>query len=50
MNSDGFRTMDFDKVDWKNSYVIIGCSHVQGIGNPYEETIGEYISKNFLHQ
>ena len=45
MNSDGFRTMDFDKVDWKNSYVILGCSHVQGIGNPYEETIGEYISK-----
>ena len=45
MNSDGFRTIEFDKVDWKNSYVIIGCSHVQGIGNPYDETIGEYISR-----
>lgn len=45
MNSDGFRTMEFDKVDWKNSYVIIGCSHIQGIGNPYKETIGQYISR-----
>tara|TARA_B100001057_G_scaffold100735_1_gene97738 strand:+ start:7613 stop:8626 length:1014 start_codon:yes stop_codon:yes gene_type:complete len=43
-NSDGFRAPEFDKVDWKNSYVILGCSHVFGTGNPDNETIGAYIS------
>ena len=45
MNSDGFRSPEFDTVDWKNSYVIIGCSHIQGIGTTYDNTIGEVISR-----
>ncbi len=45
MNSDGFRTRELDKVDWKNSYVILGCSHIHGLGNQYHETIGEFISR-----
>ena len=48
-NSFGFRAPEFDTVDWKNSYVIVGCSHVQGIGNPFDETIGQYISKELGH-
>lgn len=44
-NSDGFRAPEFDTIDWKNSYVILGCSHVFGIGNPYQDTIGEFLSK-----
>ena len=45
MNSDGFRTIEFDKVDWENSYVIIGV-HMLRLGNPYK-TICEYIKKTF---
>lgn len=48
-NSFGFRAPEFDTVDWKNSYVILGCSHVQGTGNPFEETIGQYIAKELGH-
>lgn len=48
-NSFGFRAPEFDTVDWKDSYIILGCSHVLGIGNPYEETIGQYISKELNH-
>ena len=44
-NSEGFRTTEFDKVDWKNSYVILGCSYVFGIGVPQQETIGHYIEQ-----
>ena len=49
LNSFGFRAPEFDTVDWKNSYVIFGCSHVQGVGNPFEETIGQYISEELGH-
>lgn len=45
MNSDGFRSPEFDRVDWRNSYVILGCSHIQGIGTTYENTIGEFIAR-----
>lgn len=45
LNSDGFRAPEFESVDWKNSYVIFGCSHVFGLGNPNKETISEHISK-----
>ena len=44
-NSEGFRTTEFDKVDWQNSYVILGCSYVFGIGVPQRETIGHYIEQ-----
>ena len=45
INSFGFRAPDFNTVDWRNSYVILGCSHVFGVGTPYHETIGQYIAK-----
>jgi len=45
INSFGFRAPEFDTVDWKNSYVILGCSHVFGVGTAYEETIGQYIAR-----
>tara|TARA_Y100000389_G_scaffold170369_1_gene177303 strand:- start:5275 stop:6510 length:1236 start_codon:yes stop_codon:yes gene_type:complete len=44
-NKQGFRCdTDFDEIDWKNSYVITGCSHIYGIGQQKSETIGEIIS------
>ena len=45
-NKQGFRcNKDFDEIDWKNSYVITGCSHIYGIGQQLNETIGEMISE-----
>lgn len=32
LNSLGYRTKEFDKIDWKNSIVIFGCSSVLGVG------------------
>lgn len=38
-NSDGYRTKEFKTIDWKNSVVVFGCSHVYGIGNAEDDTI-----------
>ena len=45
-NVHGFRAPDFDTVDWENSWIILGCSHVLGIGNPVDETLGSYIQQH----
>ena len=43
-NNQGFRNnVDFDKVDWKNSYVVFGCSMITGVGQPLDGTIVEYL-------
>ena len=34
-----------DDYDFSDKIVILGCSHVQGVGIEYEHTIGEYLSK-----
>lgn len=38
-NEYGFRTQSFDKIVWQDSVVILGCSHVEGIGLAEEDTI-----------
>lgn len=45
VNSLGYRAPEFDTVDWKNSVVIFGCSHVFGIGVDDNDTISAYLSK-----
>lgn len=42
-NSKGFRTYPLNKIDWKNSIVIFGCSIVHGVGNAVEDTISSII-------
>lgn len=44
-NKYGFRTVEFDKLDWSNCIVLSGCSIVEGIGNPIENTIGYYLEE-----
>lgn len=39
VNSEGYRTDEFDHIDWKNSIVMFGCSHVFGTGNDDADTI-----------
>ena len=45
VNSQGYRTKEFDQIDWKNSIVMFGCSHVYGIGNDDKQTIPYYLEK-----
>ncbi len=39
LNSQRFRCAEFNTIDWKTSYAMIGCSHVFGQGNDIENTI-----------
>jgi hypothetical protein len=43
VNKSGYRTAEFDKIDWKNSVVLFGCSNVFGIGVAEDETISYYL-------
>lgn len=45
INSLGYRAPEFDQVDWNNSLVIFGCSHVFGTGVSVEHTISSQLSK-----
>lgn len=45
VNSSGYRAPEWDTIDWANSVVIFGCSHVVGIGLAEDETIGYQLSK-----
>lgn len=44
-NKNGYRTYDFDAIDWKNSIVIFGCSNVFGVGLDDSDTISYQLSK-----
>ena len=39
LNEQRFRCPEFDTIDWKTSYAMIGCSHVFGEANDIENTI-----------
>jgi hypothetical protein len=45
LNKHGYRTVEFDSVDWANSIVIFGCSNVYGIGVGEEDTLSSQLSK-----
>lgn len=39
VNKNGYRTAEFETIDWKNSIVVFGCSTVFGTGLDENETI-----------
>lgn len=43
INSEGYRTIEFSDVDWKNSIVMFGCSHVFGLGVDDLHTIPKFL-------
>lgn len=43
LNQHGFRTKEFDEIDWANSVVIFGCSQVFGIGVDDQHTISSQL-------
>ena len=45
VNSNGYRTLEFDTIDWPNSIVMFGCSMVFGEGLDEEQTISYQLSK-----
>lgn len=45
INSNGYRNKAWEKVDWKNSIVVFGCSMTAGIGVAEDETITHYMKK-----
>ena len=42
-NRDGYRTYEWDKVDWPNAIVIFGCSCTYGIGVDDDHTLSAYL-------
>lgn len=44
-NTHGYRTAEFDSIDWANSIVIFGCSHVFGVGLHEDDTIASQLAK-----
>jgi len=45
VNSRGYRTYEFDKVNWKEAIVLFGCSMVAGVGVADDETISYYLEQ-----
>lgn len=43
LNSLGYRTKEFDQVDWENSIAIFGCSYVFGTGVDDKHTISSFL-------
>ena len=45
VNSRGYRTKEFDDIDWANSVVIFGCSNTFGTGLDDSDTISSKLSE-----
>ena len=45
MNQNYYRAPEWDTVDWQNSIVVFGCSHVFGEGLAENETLSHHLSK-----
>ncbi len=45
VNSFGYRTRQFDEIDWGNSIVIFGCSYVSGVGVDDNHTISSFLEE-----
>jgi hypothetical protein len=39
LNSQGYREQEWIDIDWNNSYIFLGCSHIYGVGVAIDETI-----------
>jgi len=44
-NEQGFRNKSFNNVNWSDSIVVIGCSHVEGVGLAVEDTLCYQLEK-----
>jgi len=44
-NSSGYRTYEWNDIDWKEAIVIFGCSCTYGVGQAQDETIDYYLER-----
>lgn len=45
LNKSGYRTYEWNDIDWKTAIIILGCSCTYGVGLAENETISYYIEK-----
>lgn len=45
VNSDGFRTKEWDQINWSEAIVLFGCSCTFGVGLAEDETISHHLSR-----
>lgn len=45
VNTQGYRTSEFTDIDWHNSWVILGCSVIFGLGVAESETVSSLLEK-----
>lgn len=45
INNSGYRTQEWNDIDWKESIVILGCSCTYGVGLAEDETISHNVEK-----
>lgn len=45
LNSENYRTKEFNDINWSKSIVVFGCSYIFGIGSAEDETIPSYLEK-----
>jgi len=45
VNHSGFRTQEWNRIDWANSIVLFGCSNTFGVGLAEDETISSAIER-----
>lgn len=46
LNYQGYREQEWSTIDWKNSYIFLGCSHTFGVGVSNEETIPKIMQRS----
>ena len=44
-NSQGYRTKEFNDIEWDNSIVLFGCSNTYGVGLDEDDTVGSQLTK-----
>ena len=43
INSSGYRTYDWNQIDWPNAILLLGCSSTYGVGVAEDETLSYYL-------
>lgn len=46
-NTNGYRAAEWDQVDWAESVVVLGCSHVVGVGVSLEDSLPVQLARRF---
>lgn len=45
VNSSGYRTHEWDSIDWPNAILLLGCSNTYGTGVAEDETLSYYLEQ-----